>query len=139
VLQTREAIVLAAAIVVATIVGVFCFALSILTGADPWVAGPLTQPDWPLVLIAWFMGVVTMVPFAAIVGVPSYLLLRRFRLFRWWSVGLIGAAVGLVAKFMFRVVPAPSSVCFGALTALLAWALIVGANNSFQRTRCARR
>ena len=138
-MQTKEAIVLAATIIGATLIGTFCFALSMFTRAGPWFPGPITQPDWPAVLIAWFMGLLVMLPLTALVGVLGYFVLRRYGLFRWWSAGLIGAALGAVAALVFRVLPASATMCFGVLTALLAWAVIAGANNSFQRTRYARR
>ena len=131
--------VVAAAIVGTSLLGTFCYSLLMLTHAGAWFLGPATAPYWTAVFIAWFMGSLLMVPLTALVGVLGYFVLRRYRLFRWWSVGIIGASLGLVASFAFRVLPVPSTMCFGALTALLAWAIIVGANNSIQRTqtRCA--
>jgi hypothetical protein len=116
--------VVAAAIVGTSLLGTFCYALLMLTHAGAWFLGPGMAPDWPAVFIAWFMGSLLMVPLTTLVGVLGYFLLRRYRLFRWWSVGLIGALLGLVASLVFRVLPIPSTMCFGALTALLAWAII---------------
>ena len=85
------------------------------------------------------MGALLMVPVTVLVGVLGYMVLRRYLIFAWWSVGIIGAILGVGAAFVFRVLPISSTVSFGAATALLAWAAITGANNSIQRTRCARR
>ena len=81
------------------------------------------------------MGLLLMLPLTALVGTLGYIVLQRYHVFTWWSVGLVGAVLGAGAGLAFRVLPVSSTICFGTVTALFAWAVIAGANNSIQRTQ----
>jgi hypothetical protein len=37
-----------------------------------------------------------------IVGVPAYFLFQKWKLFRWWSVALVGFATGFFAGYIYR-------------------------------------
>ena len=118
----RRATFTVVAFIVSPLVAAFCLSF----------AGAVTTANSGLVeLIGW---TVVFYPYAAIaavvLGLPSFLILRKFGAIRWWSTMLVGVAVGIIV-FAF-VFPGGTSAVFsdprslacgsiGAFSAFIFW------------------
>lgn len=67
------------------------------------------------------------IPVSLLFAIPSFFLLRKYRLFKWWSVCIVGAvAGGLMGKdFPFGII---WLAMLGTISASIAWLFIVRSN-----------
>jgi uncharacterized membrane protein YagU involved in acid resistance len=74
-----------------------------------------------LVVVGYFFSAAA----TALLGVPLFLLLRRFSLVRWWSTLLVGFLIGVVVFFVVlpahATIPIPGVLLFGFMGALSAF------------------
>ena len=78
------------------------------------------------ILFAMFAGVFA-IPAAILFGTPSFFLLRRVGLLRWWSVCAIGVAAGTLisAAGITPFIPWYMDVGLGFISALVSWLILV--------------
>jgi len=76
------------------------------------------------------------IPISIVVGVVSYSVLMFFKIFNWWSCGLIGTCAGvIVSQFDFaQWITSFGCVVLGLISSLLAWAMI-NSNKLFSMER----
>lgn len=65
-------------------------------------------------------------PTAILFGLPSFFVLRRFGLLKWWSVCILGAAVGALigATGITSIIPLYMDISLGLVSAFVTWLVL---------------
>ncbi len=84
--------------------------------------------DLRAVAYVWFVSGVVVVPAALVCGTPTFFLLRKYCLLRWWVICPLGAIVGAVIGTTDISFGVPWSAGLGLISACIAWVLIVRSN-----------
>jgi hypothetical protein len=76
--------------------------------------------------------------FGTLLGLPSFLVLRKLKLVRWWSAGLVGAAIGAGIALAFAGAEIPATFLSswagsGAIAAISCW-FVLDAGGVFQES-----
>lgn len=123
----KQIAILIAVLCISGFLGTFLFSLGNLVTylTDP--ANHFHPSDISAVVYVSFVASLVSVPVALLTGCPTFFLLRKIGLLKWWVFCIIGMFVGALLGTTSLVwgVSWISSVGLGALSALISWLLIV--------------
>lgn len=126
----KQLIVLIALLAIGSALGVLLWALIFcfyLAATESTVLSIQVTDVWAVAYVGVVSGVVA-VPAALALGTPTFFLLRKYCLLKWWVVCALGALSGALVgttDFSFGV---PWSAGLGLVSACIAWDLIVRSN-----------